>query len=114
MADPMVLPQRQRPRWKSLLILVIPHLFSLGVMWIVFWIFIDPGVRTILGATKLSLCAASGPLFLVTAKLTGQSDARYDIVGPAVGLFALVAWTVIVLLIPALRRRGSVLTLVVS
>jgi hypothetical protein len=68
---------------------------------------LDPSARSPKHVAQLTLGAAAGPLYVLTASLTSQSEERYAVVGPAIGGAVTVLWLGVVCCTPL--RRFSVL-----
>jgi hypothetical protein len=107
------LPISHPPRSRALPILAM-YVLAGAIVSICLWSFVDSGVRSPIYVLQLTLCAAAGPLYLITSSTTGMTEARYTVVGPLVGATCSVLWLVTVLLVPGLRRVPVLLHLLAA
>ena len=97
-------PPTSQPQWRRVLGIFAMYLIAALVVALCLWSAVGSGVRSPLYIFQLTLCAAAGPLYVITASTTGLTEARYHAVGPTVGAATLLIWLAAVSLLPALRR----------
>ena len=98
------MPSKVRTKGADAFAAVTAYLIAACVVGATVWATVGGSAFSFTHTARVTLSAAAGPLYLVTATVTRRNEVRYDTVGPLVGGACLALWLAAVVLVPSLRR----------